>query len=145
VDLFLVATAAGVLFITAVRALRRGGPPPSDGLRWLRFAPIVLVGLALGALLLDLEYKLHAYRFFLTFEWTSPMSWGSWLLSLSFPLTALWGLAGLSDDQARRLAAWAPVRVLHLGAFVVWLRRLALPCATGLAWTALALGVAVGT
>lgn len=48
------------------------------------------VGLALLtagmlALFLDLEYKRHVWRIYTTFQITSPMSWGAWILLLVHP------------------------------------------------------------
>ncbi|MEO8198017.1 MAG: NrfD/PsrC family molybdoenzyme membrane anchor subunit [Thermoanaerobaculia bacterium] len=62
--------------------------------RWrnTRSACFVLPSLSLGllslgmlALFLDLEHKLYVWRLYTTFEWTSPMSWGAWILVLVYP------------------------------------------------------------
>jgi formate-dependent nitrite reductase membrane component NrfD len=37
------------------------------------------------ALFLDLEHKLYVWRLYTTFEITSPMSWGAWILLLVYP------------------------------------------------------------
>ncbi len=47
---------------------------------------IVLLSLGMGALFLDLEHKLYVWRLYLTFQITSPMSWGSWILILVYPV-----------------------------------------------------------
>lgn len=47
----------------------------------------VLLGLGMFFLFLDLAYKIHVWRFYTAFVYTSPMSWGSWLLVLFFPLS----------------------------------------------------------
>ena len=49
----------------------------------------VLLGLGMFFLFLDLEYKFHVWRFYTAFVWTSPMSWGSWMLIIFFPLATL--------------------------------------------------------
>lgn len=46
---------------------------------------LIFLSLGMGALFLDLEHKLYVWRLYLTFEWTSPMSWGSWILLLVYP------------------------------------------------------------
>lgn len=55
-------------------------------------APLLgLVFLSLGmlALFLDLEHKLSTWRLYTTFQVTSPMSWGAWILVVVYPaLTA---------------------------------------------------------
>lgn len=51
-------------------------------------APILslaLLSAGMLALFLDLEHKLHVWRLYLTFQVTSPMSWGSWILILVYP------------------------------------------------------------
>ena len=47
------------------------------------------LSLGMFALFLDLEHKLYVWRLYTTFEFTSPMSWGSWILILVFPALLL--------------------------------------------------------
>jgi protein NrfD len=115
VYLFLGGLAAGVLVLTALPAPegRR-----SRALRRLAFAPLLLVTVGMAALFLDLGQRLHVYRFYLAFRWTSPMSWGAWILLLVYPAALLVALAGLAADEVERLAAGAralggPVRALR--------------------------------
>ena len=46
---------------------------------------IVLLSLGMFALFLDLEHKFYFWRLYMTFKWSSPMSWGSWILLLVYP------------------------------------------------------------
>jgi len=46
---------------------------------------LVLLSLGMLALFLDLEHKPYVWRLYTTFQWTSPMSWGSWILLLVYP------------------------------------------------------------
>ena len=51
-------------------------------------APLIgLVFLSLGmfALFLDLEHKRYTWRLYTTFQPTSPMSWGAWILLVVYP------------------------------------------------------------
>lgn len=92
-DLFLAGLVAGILILHALLVLRdkesslpslsRGLPP---------IAPLLL-GLALIALLLDLDNKPNAWRFFTSLQVGSPMSWGSWLY-----LLAMLGATGSALD-----------------------------------------------
>ncbi len=50
---------------------------------------LVLLSLGMFALFLDLEHKLYVWRLYLTFQITSPMSWGSWILLLVYPALLL--------------------------------------------------------
>lgn len=60
-------------------------------------APLVLA-VGMGALFLDLEHKLHVWRFYTTFQWRSPMSWGSWILLLVFPASGLMAWMALTGS-----------------------------------------------
>jgi protein NrfD len=46
----------------------------------------LLMNLGMGALFLDLSHKLFVYRVYMAFEPLSPMSWGSWILLLVYPV-----------------------------------------------------------
>jgi formate-dependent nitrite reductase membrane component NrfD len=105
VYLFLGGLAAGAMVLSALLARRPG--ERSRAARWLTFAAPVLVSIGMGALFLDLANQLHVYRFYLAFRWTSPMSWGGWILLVVYPVTLLAGLAALTDAEAERVAARA--------------------------------------
>ena len=137
VYLFLGGVAAGAMILTALLAAR---PGRSRVARWLPFAAPILVSVGMGALFLDLANKLHVFRFYLAFRWTSPMSWGAWILLVVYPVTILQGLAALADDQVEWLAA----RAGALGGAVRAGREFALPRERALRTWAIATGVALG-
>ena len=62
------------------------------------------ISVGMVALFLDLEHKLYVWRLYLTFEPLSPMSWGSWILLLVYPVL----LMGILLDPPRRLVARVP-------------------------------------
>ena len=97
VYLFLGGMAAGLMIVTSLLALRR--EERSGAARWLAFASPGLVSIGMGALFLDLAHKAHVWRFYLAFRWSSPMSWGAWILLIVYPVSLLVALAGL--DEAR--------------------------------------------
>jgi formate-dependent nitrite reductase membrane component NrfD len=101
VYLFLGGLAAGVMILTSLLLAREG--ERSRAARWLPLAVPVLVTLGMGALFLDLEKKIHVFRFYLALRWTSPMSWGAWILVLVYPISILAGLASLSGPDADAL------------------------------------------
>ncbi len=62
----------------------------------------------MGALWLDLAHRLWAWRFYLFFHATSPMSWGAWILVLIYPVGLLLGLGSLNDEQRAWLRGKTP-------------------------------------
>ncbi len=46
---------------------------------------IIFLSIGMFTLFLDLEHKLYTWRMYLTFQITSPMSWGAWILLLVYP------------------------------------------------------------
>jgi formate-dependent nitrite reductase membrane component NrfD len=101
--LFLGGLAAGLMILTS--ALWTVREERSAAARWLPFAVPVLVSLGMAALFLDLSHRLHVWRFYLAFRWTSPMSWGAWILVLVYPVSIATAIAGLDAQQADRLVA----------------------------------------
>ncbi|KAA3609250.1 MAG: nitrite reductase [Calditrichaeota bacterium] len=92
VYLFFGGLVAGILFFSAVYFLRG---KEDEMHATVRIAPLfvpLLLSLGLFALFLDLEYKLHVFRFYTAIRLESPMSWGSWTLAIIFPLSFLWAL-----------------------------------------------------
>ena len=143
--LFLGGAAAGLMILGSLLAARREGGR-SAAARWLPFAAPALVSLGMGALFLDLAGKGHVARFYLAFRWTSPMSWGAWILLVVYPVTLLFALAGLESSEAARVeAALGRAGLSRLAARG---RSFALRHAQALArlhlWTGVALGVYTG-
>jgi formate-dependent nitrite reductase membrane component NrfD len=140
VYLFLSGMAAGLMILTT--ALWRRRQDRSAPLRWMAFAAPALVTLGMGALFLDLAGKLRVWRFYLAFRWTSPMSWGAWILVLVYPVSLLAAVAGLDASQAERLAGWG--ERARLGGLVRAARTFGAAHAAGLQRAAVATGVALG-
>ena len=85
--LFMGGMAAGIMLFAAWAVLaRRDEALPFAHDRFALWAPIAL-SLGMTTLFLDLEYKIHVFRFYTTFQPASPMSWGSWVLVLVYPLS----------------------------------------------------------
>ncbi len=49
---------------------------------------LVLLSLGMFALFLDLEHKRYTWRLYTTFQPSSPMSWGAWILVVVYPALA---------------------------------------------------------
>ncbi len=93
VYLFLGGLVAGLLILNAYAVLAGREKEMPATSRIMPILGVPLLGIGLGALFLDLEYKLHVFRFYTTFQATSPMSWGSWILLAVFVTGGLAGLA----------------------------------------------------
>jgi protein NrfD len=118
VYLFLGGLVAGLLVLHALVVLTRKQErmPASYGLAPLFAVP--LLGLGLGALFLDLEYKLHVLQFYTAFRLGSPMSWGSWVLLLVFGTGGLAALAALGRLPGSAAAPWGRIGLVRsLAAF----------------------------
>lgn len=141
VYLFLGGVTAGIMILTALAGRRIARDSQSRWLRWMPFAAPVLLSLGMGALFLDLEYKLHVFRFYTAFRITSPMSWGSWILLLIYPATILLGLAGLRAEEIGSAARRLPARAARwLESLAAWSSRKT----KALEWANILLGIALG-
>jgi formate-dependent nitrite reductase membrane component NrfD len=125
--LFLGGLVAGLMVIGGLWMLRSPDRPRSRALQLLPWAAPLLITLGMVFLWLDLENPFNAFRFYFTFEPTSPMSWGSWILIGVYPVSILlaWAStpADLKDRWLARLSgvpglpkldAWARGRAPHL-------------------------------
>lgn len=145
VYLFLGGLTAGILVVSAILALRRPpGSPPSRALQVAPFLALGLLSLGMLALFLDLEHKSHVFRFYLAFKPASPMSWGSWILILVYPLGVLHGLGSLDAGIRSALLASRPVRWLRLAGPLRCLSGRADAMARSVAWVVAVAGAGLG-
>jgi len=87
--LFLGGLTAGAMIFAAVMVLmNKDKEAPFATTRLALLAP-VLLSLGMTTLFLDLEHKLHVFRFYTSFQPTSPMSWGAWILIVIYPISIL--------------------------------------------------------
>jgi len=99
---------------------------------------IALLTLGMLVLFLDLKHKLYVWRLYLTFQVTSPMSWGSWILLCVYPALGASALVTL-PSALPRLVRLVPA----LGHVAKWMNdRSSVVHATGFA--NLFLGVTLG-
>lgn len=99
VYLFLGGLTAGLMILTGLAWRRKEGPPHSLAFWGPMLAPVALSA-GMFALFLDLEAKLHVFRFYTTFQWKAPMSWGSWILVLVFPAMLLMAWAAWTESKS---------------------------------------------
>ncbi|MCA9668657.1 MAG: polysulfide reductase NrfD [Myxococcales bacterium] len=150
VYLFLGGLAAGVMIVSALLARRfaDGGADASEtsqrspwGRLMILAAPAAL-WLGMFALLLDLDLKRHVLRFYTTFQLSSPMSWGAWILLAIYPATLLFGLSQTTESERDWLAA--KLRIGALRRILEGLHSWAQQRQRTLTWANIALGVALG-
>jgi formate-dependent nitrite reductase membrane component NrfD len=89
VYLFLGGWVAGNMILTGYFMLGGRHTTRSPLLARLPGLSLVLLSLGMLALFLDLEHKAYVWRLYTTFQWMSPMSWGSWILLLVYPVLVL--------------------------------------------------------
>jgi formate-dependent nitrite reductase membrane component NrfD len=97
--LFLGGIVAGMMVLAGTAMLRvaRG----EDSRRFFSMqTPLlgfVLMNVGMLALLLDLAHRLYVWRIYTTFQVTSPMAWGSWLLLVVYGVLLVSALVRLPD------------------------------------------------
>lgn len=135
VYLFLGGLVAGLMLTVSVVILSLGKERVTRAMKLGLVAAPVLLGLGMGALFLDLTYKLHTFRFYTALRLSAPMSLGSWVLLLVVPVQVLLILA----LPAAELVPW-----LDKVPLVGPARAFADKHLRGLAWAGVGLGVALG-
>ncbi len=98
----------------------------------------VLMNVGMLALLLDLSHRLYVWRIFTTFQWTSPMSWGSWVLIVVYGVLLVSALIRLPETWPW-LGEKLPVTRTLSAAIVERPARL-----RALGWTNVMLGIGLG-
>lgn len=101
--LFLGGIAAGLLVIHSLLAVRRSGKAFSWPMQLAPLGALAALSLGMFFLFLDLEAKNRVYRFYMAFRFSSPMSWGSWVLLITYPVGLLLALGGWSEEQKARI------------------------------------------
>lgn len=85
VYLFLGGMVAGMMLISGYFLFKGRHKEINCSCYNLPFISIVLLSVGMFSLFLDLEHKQYFWRLYTTFQITSPMSWGSWILLLVYP------------------------------------------------------------
>ena len=99
VYLFLGGLVAGMMVLAgaAMLKLARGDDPRRYFSLQAPLLSFVLINLGMGALFLDLTHKLYVWRVYLTFQPSSPMSWGSWVLIIVYAVLLVSALIRLPE------------------------------------------------
>jgi protein NrfD len=100
--LFLGGLVAGLMILSGYYYLKgKREDYPFTVMGGMALAP-VLLSLGMLMLFLDLDYKVHVWRFYTAFEFASPMSWGAWILLLIYPACVLF-IAALMKEKSPNL------------------------------------------
>lgn len=137
--LFIGGLVSGVLFFAALYFIRGKEAEMPTVVRFTPLLAPLLLAIGLWALFLDLEYKLHVFRFYTNIRLQSPMSWGSWTLAVIFPLSILW--AAIHLNKVFPNWRW-PFRWLENA--VAFLKQYSRPLAWAMLIYALLLGMYTG-
>jgi len=126
--LFLGGMVAGIMILTGWQVLTKEAKGPSEVFSLMPWVAPVAITLGMFFLWLDLEHPFNAWRFYLTFKLTSPMSWGAWILLGVYPVSILLGWvltperfkARLTERLQgfpgfRRMETWALSNLAFLG------------------------------
>jgi len=143
--LFLGGLAGGLLILSAVLAFmaRRDGKPLSKVVTWMPFTALAFLSIGMVFLFLDLSHKLYVWRFYLSLELTSPMSWGSWILMIVYPVGMLLGFNLISEEARGRIVGFCPLARSGMKSPVRWMADKAKGMSTGLWGTSIATGIAL--
>jgi protein NrfD len=104
VYLFLGGLVAGMMIISGYFLFTGRNKEPKSASLFLPFICFVLLSIGMLSLFLDLEHKLYVWRLYTTFEITSPMSWGSWILLLIYPVLIAGMIIGMPEKYIEKFA-----------------------------------------
>ncbi|MEM5785729.1 MAG: NrfD/PsrC family molybdoenzyme membrane anchor subunit [Syntrophobacteraceae bacterium] len=99
--LFLGGITAGLLMMSSIANLKGNDADPQatlDSRKAAMIAPFVLMA-GMFFIWLDLERKLNSFWFFFSFSISSPMSWGGWGLGLILPISMLYALSVVPEEN----------------------------------------------
>jgi formate-dependent nitrite reductase membrane component NrfD len=105
--LFLGGLVAGSMIISGIFLWRKKETDYDCSCYLTPWLSLVFLSLGMLFLFLDIDYKSHVFRFYTTFQPTSPMSWGSWILILVYPV--LMATALLQIPEPLRKLQWMRV------------------------------------
>ena len=106
--LFCGGLAAGLLVISSGILITRNEENFSYTVRLSALLSPIILSVGMFFLFLDLAYKVHVWRFYTAFVLTSPMSWGSWLLIVFYPLAILQVIL-LYQDKLEKFSFVTPI------------------------------------
>jgi formate-dependent nitrite reductase membrane component NrfD len=112
VYLFIGGLVAGIMVISGYFVLKGQWKKNVFSCFYLPYISLLLLSAGMLALFLDLEHKLYVWRLYTTFEVTSPMSWGSWILILIYPVLFLNTLIRIPEKFQNKIPIFDRLSVL---------------------------------
>ncbi len=85
VYLFIGGIVAGMMIISGYFLFKGRYTEKECSCFYLPYISFFILNAGMLALFLDLEHKIYFWRLYTTFEITSPMSWGAWILLIVYP------------------------------------------------------------
>jgi len=103
VYLFLGGLVAGMMIISGYFLVKGRQKDMACSCLTLPSLAMVLLSIGMLALFFDLEHRWYFWRMYLTFQPSSPMSWGTWILLLVYPALFVNALIRVPAPIERRL------------------------------------------
>jgi protein NrfD len=133
--LYLGGLAAGILFFAALFTILGKENEMKTSVKWAPFLVPGALVLGLFLLFLDLKHKLFFWQLYTTVRFTSPMSWGAWVLMFITPLSIIWAASYLKEARPRW--KWKLNLLERFEAWVIKNRKI-------LAWAVIILSIILG-
>jgi protein NrfD len=133
--LYLGGLAAGILFFAGIFNVMGKEKEMSTTVKWAPFLVPGALVIGLFMLFLDLKHQMFFWRLYTTVRFTSPMSWGAWVLLVITPLSFIWAATYIKDLKP----SWN-WRFNILNSF----EKFAIRYRKGLAWVLIVLSVILG-
>ncbi len=111
--LFIGGLAAGILIFATYYFIKGKADEMPVTVKISTIIPPIIIMIGLMFLIGDLHHKLYFWQLMIHFEVASPMSWGTWILTIVLMLAILWPLSFIDDikkffeeNNKKRLAKW---------------------------------------
>ncbi len=109
VYLFLGGLVAGIMIISGYFLLSGRDKASKTSCFHLPLLSLALISVGMFALFLDLEHKWYVWQLYTTFQPTSPMSWGAWILLLVYPILIGTVLMNVHDHFPKSIRKLFPI------------------------------------
>lgn len=143
--LFLGGLVGGILILSSLLGFmaKKKGKQVSPVVAWMPLVSLGLLSVGMLFLFLDLSHKLYVWRFYTAFEWTSPMSWGAWILLIVYPVGFLLSMNLMDEKGREKVVAFCPMKRLGMKSPLKALADWAAKRSEGLLTTGMFAGIAL--